>query len=1524
MPPTYAELHCHTNFSFLDGASTVEDLVERAVELQMPALAVTDHDGLYGVVRFALAAEAAGIRPVLGIEIELLDAAVPDPHGVVVPARRAWRPGRGRARSEDRLETAVADGVPDRPRPSRTRLPGHRRVVKEDLRGIGERQRGPHLVLLARDAIGYRSLCRLISRANLNGTKRVPQFRQDLLAEHHEGLVALSGCRDGEIARRLRVGDREGAALVARRYAELFGLGDGTASSSFFLELSHHLLPDDDWLVAEAAALADELGLPVVVTNDIHYARPEDRELGDVLSAIFHGRTLDTLADLRRPDGESYLKSAGEMAALPPGGNSPGRQPGADDRVARRWREGIATSVELAETCSVELGFEKYRFPGFAVPQGETPSSYLSELCWGGARRRYHPMTPAVVDRLAHELGVIERAGLAEFFLICWDLMRFAREERIPAQGRGSATSSIVSYTLGISRVEPIAHNLLFERFINEGRTTYPDVDIDFSSERREEVIQYVYQRYGPEHTGMVCNLVTYRARSAVREIGYALGFPRPLVDRVAKALETYDSVMVRRDLEADGGFAEFFRRPGEDEVPEVAAAARTGERGLTDEMGQLNHGRGGRFGSDGAGEHGDGRQARPEDANRSEAPVGEELIDGIGQLNRRMPLVGKVPPWRQPPKPVDPAAPRPFAWLGEAGPRPSGMWEEASHATPGAAPRVESALAETELSQTGTPGLLDRAIDVAGGPSGGQSRDFVPLGAWAGTNSEARGGAGTTGAAAIIPNSPPMTVWEERSQPSGPGPSASGMWEEAPQSPPAIRPGRSGDDEGGPGDTPASVAWLRAGRGTGYAVAPGLVDGRQIDPESGAVAPPARRTDRLGRPNHWDPPPARAGTGLQRPEPHSSVARVEPEPVPQARGGSTVAMSDWERWLEFCARIDGFPRHLSIHSGGMLVTAAPLIDIAPLERATMKDRVVVQFDKRDVETLKLIKLDLLGLGMLAAIDETIQLIEHDCATCVVLDAIPEQIPEVFDMIQAADTVGVFQIESRAQMQTLPKSRPKTLDDLVVEVAIIRPGPIQGNAVHPFLRRKQGLEPVTYLHPSLEPVLRDSMGVILYQEQVMRIAIDVAGFTPAESDGFRRAMGTWRSNREMEKLHAQFHDGCLRQPGMTEEIAEELFRQVSAFASFGFAKSHAAAFAKTAYESCFLKLFYPAQFLVGLINAQPMGFYPVEVLVNDAKRHGVVVLPVDVNASSYKTTTEWVGEPGPIVDSPACVVPGETARRQWAAESATGWGVRLGLHLVKGIGEQHEELLNRELERGPYASLADVVERTGLPEETIERLIRTGALDSLGRPRRELLWQLREVAGAARGRVDGKALRVAKRVRGRTSASAGRPMDLRLPATDAPALPPITEVERLGDAYAVVGLDAKRQVIELFRPSLDAIGVVTAADLASCRPGPVRIAGLVVTRQHPMTARGTVFLALEDETGMVNVTLWPDTWARLRGVVRRHALLLVDGELQRESSVVNVVANEVRSLTQVVDAVAGRDGPEGIRQLGHAGMRRLG
>ena len=1522
----YAELHCHTNFSFLDGASPPEELVERAVELGLTGLAVTDHGGLYGVVRFATAAQEAGLRPIIGVEIELADAAGPylagvvmhvaptlDPAGVVVPGR--WPPlGRRSLAGVEPLpdDARRGEGLPARPRPERVRLPGHRDAVKEDLRGVGEAQRGPHLVLLARNAAGYRSLCRLVSRANLAGTKSMPRLSHALLAENTDGLVALSGCREGEIARRLRAGDREGARAVAERYARLFAgghhgavsggeagrnaaplpgdvplpgdawRGQSPATAGFFLELQHHLLPDDDWLVAETVLLAEDLGLPVVVTNDVHYAYPEGRELHDVLTAIRHGRTLDELRDLRRPDGESFLKAADELMALPPGrgasdgGTAPGGArtgfSGADARTRAAWVRGIANAGELAASCSVDLGFERYRFPGFAVPKGHTPFSYLEELCHEGARRRYHPISSPVVRQLAHELDVIEKTGLAEFFLICWDIMRFARSRGIPAQGRGSAANSIVAYVLGITRVDPIRHHLLFERFINEGRTSYPDIDIDFSSARREEVIQYIYERYGPEHTGMVCNLVTYRARSAVREVGYALGFSRPLVDRVAKALETYDSVMVRRDLEAEGGFGQFFAQAVEREAGAAdgvraarggeagaadgvraardgeagaadgvrAAAEKAGERGLTDRMGRLNHPRGGRIGVD-----------RPS-GGAYDARAGEFLLNTSqsGTTEKHRSETG------------------PASVSGVGGERDS----RSDDPTTGADGSIDGR-SQARLSTYHQPHWyyvetgLERPIHGEIEDSGRRETPAADLG----------GGS---------------AVEQERRL--------------------ARRQAARSDDKGGPGDSPASVAWLATERATERATKRAADSGAQR-----AVMPTAGH------------------------EPHSSVARVQPQPRMPAelRRGSTAGLPDWERWLAFCARIDGFPRHLSIHSGGMLVTAAPLIDIAPLERATMQDRVVVQFDKRDVETLKLIKLDLLGLGMLAAIDETLQLIEHDSGACVDLDRLPEDVPEVFEMLRAADTVGVFQVESRAQMQTLPKSKPASLDDLVVEVAIIRPGPIQGNAVHPYLRRRQGLEPVTYLHPSLEPVLRETLGVILYQEQVMQIAITVAGFSAGESDGFRRAMGTWRSSREMEKLHQRFVDGCRVTNGLTDEQAEELFRRVAAFASFGFAKSHAAAFARTAYESAFLKLFYPAQFTVGLINAQPMGFYPVEVLINDAKRHGVTVLPVDINASEYKTTTEWVGRDGePLpegsgisrrqtaVRSSGCIVPSNASRDRWAAESAAGYGIRLGLALVKGIGEEHAERLDAELANGPCTTLADVVARTELPEEVVERLIRTGALDSLGRPRRELLWQLREVMGATRGRAATRVGRAStwRPASGREAGgrAAGRPMDLRLPPTPAPELPPLTERERVGDSYAVLSLDARRQVISLFRPALDRLGAVTNASLADRGPGPVRLGGLVVTRQHPMTARGTVFLALEDETGMVNVTLWPDAWARLRGVVRRHALLYVEGMLQREASVVNVVANEIRPLPVVAESVGGPARPEGVRALGYSGMRR--
>ncbi len=911
MTSVFAELHCHSNFSFLDGASPVDDLVERAVELGLTALAVTDHNGLYGAVRFASAAQEAGLRPIVGMEIELLDAATPDPRGLVVPRRRRPRrdrPAESESESESESEPHL-DGQPTRPRIERLRPPGHRPPRREDLRGVRPRELGPHLVLLARDMTGYRSLCRLASGAHLAGTKGAPRFTHELLARNTEGLVALSGCRHGEIARRLLAGDREGATKTAQVLAGMFG-GD------FYLELQHHLLPDDDWLVAETVTLAAELSLPLVVTNDAHYARPDDRELHDVLVCIRHGLPLEESAHLRRPNAEYHLKSAADLEALPPG---------SDETVAHAWTEGLRTAGELAARCSVDFDFEHYRFPGFAVPSGETTFGYLETLCHDGMRRRYHPLRPQVVKQLAHELEVIERTGLAEFFLICWDIMRFCRERGIPAQGRGSAGDSIVAYVLGITRVDPIRHRLLFERFINEGRTTYPDVDIDFASSRREEVIQYVYERYGAEHTGMVCNLVTYRARSAVREVGYALGFPRPFVDRVAKALETYDSVMVRRDLEAEGGFAEFFAPRGSEAVATPAAAAGAsgelaGKRGFVDAMGRLKEpGRPLRASSDDEGGPGD-------------TPV------SVRWLRAADPARVPADPARVP---ADPA-------------------------------RVPADPATVDYR----PPTLQRVVTLGVSPDG-------------------------------------------------------------------LTAGKIDPTDASKGDRPGQHAQL-----------PALHAHEASDSPPSAAVSAVPDTGSVTRADNGS---ARGSAG--------GAARV-----------STVGLTPWERWLELTARIDGFPRHLSIHTGGMLVTAAPLIDIAPLERATMPGRVVVQYDKRDIETLKLIKLDLLGLRMLSAIDDALRDIAADCAVHVDLDRLPEDVADVFRMICAADTVGVFQIESRAQMQTLPRSRPSNLDDLVVEVAIIRPGPIQGNAVHPYLRRRQGKEQVSYLHPSLEPALAETLG----------------------------------------------------------------------------------------------------------------------------------------------------------------------------------------------------------------------------------------------------------------------------------------------------------------------------------------------------------------------------------------------------------------------------------------------------------------
>jgi error-prone DNA polymerase len=1247
-PDGYCELHAHTNFSFLDGASHPEELIARAALLGMPALAITDHAGLYAAVRAwkatqeteTDAARAAGlspVRPIIGLEL-----AVPRTDGELRLARRGRRlndPLRGERASRGWPGEFHAGPMP-----------------------------GEHLVLLARDVDGYTALSRLASRGHMAGEKQFPVFERALveaaLDEARGHLFGLSGCRNGEVPRCLLAGDRDAALDAARRWAGHF------AADDFAVELSHHLQPDDDWLIAQLVAVAEELGLPTAVTNEVHYADPEGHRLQDVLVCIRHGATLEEARELLLPNAEYRLKTGAELAAIGPG------LP--DERSRRAWADGVARSAAIGEACRLELGFERYRFPGFSVPEGETAFSYLYQLAHDGLLRRYRPVTKQALKQLAHELDVIERTNLAEFFLIVWDLMEFARQRKIIGQGRGSAGDSIVAYCLGITKVDPIEHKLLFERFINEARAL-PDIDIDFDVNRREEVIQYLYDKYGADHAAMVCTIVTYRARSAVREVAKALGFPPEGIDALAKALDTREAGDVARDLALDGSFAWLFTELG---IDMAAAAIPPGRDG------------------------------------RADASLVHKASDSS---------------WNHRPRPI-------------LDPQPVGQ----GHWSPPHKPRVLDASVTSVRHESETTKRYARSGELAGAELAGAE----------------------------------LAVSTPR-------------------------------DNGSPG--PSSVR-------------PALV---RLDPESGMPVEPRRRV------------------------------RVVPEDNPSGvwqNANGHAPRNRWQWLLQLCAEIDGFPRHLGIHVGGMLVTRTPLIELVPIERATMPGRVVTQYDKEDVEQLGLVKIDLLSLRTLGVVSDALDRIERDTGERIDLDSLPHDDPEVYRDIQAADTVGMFQIESRAQMQALPKARPERFEDLVVQVAIIRPGPVQGNAVHPYLRRRAGEEPVTYAHPSLEPILSDTLGVILYQEQVMQVAIEVCGYTAVEADIFRKAMGSHRSHAKMQAERPRFIGGAMR-TGLTEEQAEELFQKCSAFAEFGFARAHAAAFAKIAYDTAWLKRSYPAHYTVGVLNNQPMGFYSPAVVINDAKRHGIRVLPIDVNESAWEHDT-----------------------RQVPGDEAHPYAIRLGLRQVKGIDERARETLERERERGPYASVRDFVARTRLGEQVVERLISIGAFDWTDAPRRELLWQLRTTLADADPEHPALGLTDdAQRALGAT-------------------LPPMTPAERVAADYRDTGVAPNLHAVELFRERLAARGVISVADAARRRDRSViRLAGLAVSVQHPMTAKGFVFIALEDETGMINVTLRPPVYQAHRALLHRHPLLVIDGRLQVEGAVLNVVAQRLRSVDDTLD-----------------------
>jgi error-prone DNA polymerase len=1048
--PPYAELHAHSNFSFLDGASHPEEMAETAAELGLQALALTDHDGLYGVVRFAEAAAGVGLSTVFGAELSL---------GLSQP------------------QNGIAD------------------------------PEGDHLVVLARDPEGYHRLAAAISIGQrAGGEKGKPVYDLAELAAGSAGhWQVLTGCRKGIVPAALARGGADAATRALDRLIAEFG------RDHIAVEVWDHGTPEDTERADALAELAHRAGVDVVATTNAHYATPSRGRLAAALAAVRARRSLEEMDGWLPAAGATYLRSGAEMAARFT------RLPGA-----------VARAAALGRECAFDLRLVAPRLPDFPVPPGHTEASWLAELTWQGAAVRYGPRDderiPGAYAQLDHELATIERLGFPGYFLVVHDIVQFAQREGILCQGRGSAANSAVCFALGITCVDAVRYHLLFERFLAPERDGPPDIDLDIASGRREEVIQYVYQRYGRDNAAQVADVITYRPRSAVRDMAKALGY---------------------------------------------------------------------------------------------------------------------------------------------------------------------------------SPGQQD--------------------------------------------------------------------------------------------------AWSKQIEGWGHAL-------------------PAIGDDSAG-PDHDIPP-------------------------------DVVALAE---------QLQGFPRHLGLHSGGMVICDRPVIEVCPVEWARMPGRSVLQWDKDDCAATGLVKFDLLGLGMLSALQGTLELIREHHGVEVDLAMLPPDDEAVFAMICAADTVGVFQIESRAQMATLPRLKPREFYDLVVEVALIRPGPIQGGSVHPYIRRRNGQEDPKYAHPLMERSLSKTLGVPLFQEQLMELAIDVAGCSPDEADLIRRAMGSRRSAERMEKLRARLYDGMAAN-GITGAVADEIFDKLAAFANFGFAESHAISFAYIVYSSCWLKRYYPAAFYAALLNAQPMGFYSPQSLVADARRHGLSVRGPDINASAALATLE----PGTPLPPDAGPTP---LGRAGECEPV----IRLGLSSVRHLGE---EVAERIADGRPYADMADLVRRTALTTPQVEALATAGAFGSFGLDRRRALWAAGMVATERPDRLAGLGI-----------------------GADPPTLPTMTPPETtLADLWAT-SISPDSYPTQYVRDRLEEMGVVPAGRLRDVPHGDrVLVGGVVTHRQRPSTAGGTTFLNLEDETGLVNVICGQGVWRRHRRVARESSALLIRGRLEKVEGVINVVAERITRL----------------------------
>jgi len=973
---------------------------------------------------------------------------------------------------------------------------------------------GVRYPLLAETREGYQNLCRLLTRMKLRAPKGKGAVKEDELAEYSHGLICLTGGEHGPLT--MAIPNKNGQETLDR-LIRIFG------RENIYVELQRHYNRKQEAINQQAIALAESFQLPLVATNGVRYALPEEREILDVFTSIRNHCTLETAGRLLTKNSDCYLKTPAQMA-----------------RLFHDVPEAIANTAVLASRLQFTLKDLGYTFPKFPVGENETMASFLRKRTEEGALERFRPYDEKSRRQIERELRLIEKLGLEGYFLIVWDIIQFCRKNNILVQGRGSAANSAICYALGITAVDPVKMELLFERFLSEERGEWPDIDLDLpSGDQRERAIQYIYDRYGRFGAAMTANVITYRGRSAAREVGKALGFDMETLERLTRLVGHFEYKDESDTLEAQ------FR------------------------------------------------------------------IAGFDMRRQRI-----------------------------------------------------------------------------------------------------------------------------------------------------------------------------------------------------------------------------------------------------------------RKFLQLCLRLQDLPRHLGQHSGGMVICQGQLDSVVPLEPATMPGRTVVEWDKDDCADMGIVKVDLLGLGMMAVLEDSLKLIRDHYGEEVDLAHLPQNDPYSYAAMQKADTVGMFQIESRAQMSCLPRMRPERFYDIVVQVAIIRPGPIVGNMVHPYLKRRQGREAVTYPHPALEPVLKRTLGVPLFQEQLLRMAMITAGFSGGEAEELRRAFGFKRSERRMKEVEVKLRQG-MNQNGITGEVQDQIIHSITSFALYGFPESHAASFALIAYASAVLKCHYLAAFTAAMLNNQPMGFYSPATLVKDAQRHGLKIKPIDVMNSDWFCTLE------------------EISNFKFQVSS---FAVRLGMRYVKGMRESVAHMIVEERKRASFASIDDLARRVPeLQKRELILLAEIGALNFLNPAdrihRRDALWQVERACRRAGPLLE----------------------TIPEPARGSP-LAQMTAEERLVADFHGTGMTVGPHPMAYYRDEMDARGVLRAADLASRRNGTsVRVAGAVIARQRPGTAKGFVFLSLEDETGISNAIITPDIFDQNRFTVVGGRFLLIEGRLQNVDNVISVKAERVEILPVSDAAVASHD-----------------